>query len=759
MSHLSEDQSRARTGYSAIANSPEAVVDDEATRNSDEIGALYQDNTEQTFLQDGSQRTITPVNKPPFDTKKLGKSVTLHRSYYILVLAVLYSAFATPPWILICFMSKRPLTVASYNATGIASGGGRTNAFRENEEYYRTARVLRAVVNALAIPMATAVCASAALIYTQRRNSKQGTLTMRQVMVLADKGWISLPIIAKLLNVFNLRVAWRRYYSTMLLTALLLSLLAALTAPVQEAFLSQRSIKVPYLANASSIPNSILRHAFEFKSVFALREVEATTIIRSNLRSRLVSSTRKQTDLQLWPGGHRPCAYDWQLYCPPTFGDLNSLPDPFFAQLPNSTNVGTIYQYIPRVNSRAIHGMVQTGDDDFAKCVQDNSTFQQRFVGWRGNVSIERYALRTAWQMDICMPGNASISPWVAQSTPQTFNETVFWNISTAAIGDRPDKTLGWFRPDESRIYRTTMITTAGLFELPNYYNATPVRPLLKEEPDLQKGLSYPQNANQRLVDQPNPFVHPQQPNRGPLRYIVEALFGNDSFIADRVADPEAFLAVGYDDPKATCDEVEPLRALTPLQAYESQCVKNRYSLRDIDEATLDWVSLFDTDNRTYRDPSSWTNQSGTQVLQDALAVAGFLAAQAWITYSAEHTFSSYEVYTDPGEDVIIPAISDAGIILGSALLGLQLLLLLSLAVYSSVTPRWSDTLDAFAMMRYGVEHARHLRFAAVGDAEEISVLDELDGRVGDAAGDEHVGVLSTAGTAGLRAKRGYVSM
>lgn len=64
--------------------------------------------------------------------------------------------------------------------------------------------------------------------------------------------------------------------------------------------------------------------------------------------------------------------------------------------------------------------------------------------------------------------------------------------------------------------------------------------------------------------------------------------------------------------------------------------------------------------------------------------------------------FRQLKIHQDPGEDVVMPSISLAGIIVVSVFLGIHLLGLLLLALYAAFSPTWTDHLDAFAMMRLG---------------------------------------------------------
>jgi hypothetical protein len=59
-----------------------------------------------------------------------------------------------------------------------------------------------------------------------------------------------------------------------------------------------------------------------------------------------------------------------------------------------------------------------------------------------------------------------------------------------------------------------------------------------------------------------------------------------------------------------------------------------------------------------------------------------------------------------------------------SVLLVVFLASLLGLAIYSAVSPRWVDQLDAFAMLRIGASIADKIQFRATSDAQRVSALE-----------------------------------
>lgn len=150
-------------------------------------------------------------------------AANLKRYPLIIVLTAIYVAASTAAWVLLCIMTKRPINGTTY---GYEHGyeyeysdqeQDNQAVFVQNERYLRAVRILQSGVSVFTIPLTSAVCSRAAVVFAQRRLSPAGNsnITLRQTMALADKGWTDPSIIAKL--VFG---KWRQYGSWFLLFAL-----------------------------------------------------------------------------------------------------------------------------------------------------------------------------------------------------------------------------------------------------------------------------------------------------------------------------------------------------------------------------------------------------------------------------------------------------------------------------------------------------------------------------------------------------------
>lgn len=148
-------------------------------------------------------------------------SAQLGRSIYIFWIAFFYSSIAVVSWTLICILSHRPLTATTYafsNDLNIFASDKHSD-YVASERWYQAMRVVQSVVGVLTIPITSAVCSSAAAAFVQFSKRSHG-LSMRQTMVLADRGWTDPFTYVKLVVT---RSGLKRYGSLFLLVAIFLN--------------------------------------------------------------------------------------------------------------------------------------------------------------------------------------------------------------------------------------------------------------------------------------------------------------------------------------------------------------------------------------------------------------------------------------------------------------------------------------------------------------------------------------------------------
>lgn len=138
-------------------------------------------------------RRLTDKMSHVWQNKALSSEfITLRRSYTPVLLALVYAALSTFSWSIIYVMSSRPIFAPSYNITQTIDYINHTTVFHDDyvkdEQIFRYARIADALANVLTVPITTALCANAVVVFMQQ---KRRHFSLRQMTVLADKGWFS----------------------------------------------------------------------------------------------------------------------------------------------------------------------------------------------------------------------------------------------------------------------------------------------------------------------------------------------------------------------------------------------------------------------------------------------------------------------------------------------------------------------------------------------------------------------------------------
>jgi hypothetical protein len=134
------------------------------------------------------------------------------RSYVAVYLILGYAVFAVSSWAIICILNYRPVTTGHYglystskNRAGYPYGYNSEFPFlghpirplyEKNAQWLQAARVIQSITAVLTIPLTSAVCMRAVVIYVQRRYAS-GSLTLQQLVELADKVCIAKRIYFK----------------------------------------------------------------------------------------------------------------------------------------------------------------------------------------------------------------------------------------------------------------------------------------------------------------------------------------------------------------------------------------------------------------------------------------------------------------------------------------------------------------------------------------------------------------------------------
>ncbi|RHZ46411.1 uncharacterized protein CDV56_100990 [Aspergillus thermomutatus] len=664
-------------------------------------------------------------------------SVPLKHSVYIVFLTLLYGAAALYAWVIICILTYHPIGANGYGhgeLNRILSGPhlGATTVpeyldalFAKSERYLRAARIVQSLVSVLTIPLTSAVCSQAAVVYIQqKRGDKRPTL--RQSMALADKGWTDLVLLKNL--VFG---GWNKYGSSLLLFALFLHLLGAAISPVQQIFLSFKTIKrLGYPVSLTQIT--------DFTDLFPDRGPDIG-LDATKLRATLASTVNTVVQPRLWSSSNGTVSLDDQSYqtylalqtkSQNTLANISTITDPFWAELPTSTNTGLLRQFAPRVNSTAIWE-----NNSAAILPEDCNSLSDAFY------------LRYEYGQDDEAPFQYSVEIYLS--------EELYFKMNFSGGGGMLD-----YVPRAGTYWRKlTLHTTTGYFELPNYANGQIPGPFIEESP-FDKS---PRNLTPRDLDNNTAWTTLNATlnvinagNKGPLLYIAMALFGEGSFADVQHTALAAYANSGikYDG----CIGIIPFIPLLddPHSSFKvspgNPCLTgsatgDREYNNDVMHAIVAKYFFLFSGDPTYG-PTS-------ERVQNAFASAAFLANDMFMTNNYHE--QSISISYDMGADVQIPHISRVGIIFVTVLLGLDLACLLALSLYSAWIPRWTGTLDSFAMLRIGACISEKVPLLAARHVQRIEILDETPGWMGNAS-DGKIGELCLGGKGPLEKTRRYRS-
>lgn len=418
------------------------------------------------LLQPASERDafITESAQPAsFDSPP---STRLHRSSYILILTLLYVGLAVFAWTVTSVLAFGPFISKGYGPFKWKGGIG------SYEAWYRVARTFQSVVGVSTIPLTSAVCSAAAVIFVQHRGAALG-LTIRQVLVLADKGWVD-PITYVRTFPGIVKAGWKRYGSSLLLLAMGLTALGGIIQPLQEILLTAKTIKT---ATVPQELNGVLDIPDQWTNAAPGPD---SNIISVLTRSALSTATNIQPQAQLWQGNNFTCdVVDFNTFpifnatpcgLGATFGQISNLQDPFLAQLPSGYSTGLIQQFLPRINSTAQYENISQTEYP-TNCSTSPGSFYVNYSNFTTN--------ETWWGLEACMPGDHSQSPWKATRNRQDFSEVLYMNVTLNGYFWRGESG----NSSASQFYRIAVDTTAGYFELPNYMNGGLSGPLLDEDP------------------------------------------------------------------------------------------------------------------------------------------------------------------------------------------------------------------------------------------------------------------------------------
>lgn len=257
-------------------------------------------------------------------------------------------------------------------------------------------------------------------------------------------------------------------------------ILGGIITPLRSVFLTTKTIKTP-------TAHRTLNHLVEIPARIRYLPYDYKGEIVSKVRSALAAASNANPQGRLWTGKPFDCSpfalnsapFRHHLKCGSpnmVFENMSLLTDPFLAELPSGYSTGLIRQYLPRINSTARRDII-TKSDFPTNCDAIPDAFYVRYA--ETPILSSNKSNLGNWSLEACMPANLTQSPWRAVRTRQDFSEELYLNISlTTDGGGHPLKA-----EEQGGLFRISLDTTAGYFELPNYMNGEQPGPLLDDEP------------------------------------------------------------------------------------------------------------------------------------------------------------------------------------------------------------------------------------------------------------------------------------
>lgn len=610
-----------------------------------------------------------------------------------------------PTALYVCLAAYCWLTLAILSRTSLI-----TTDKNHKELQYKAARYLQPIVNIATVPVISAVCAWAAAIFVQNQPDAY-SLSLRQVMFLADRAWMN-PLEYARMIFYPSR--FKTYGSSFLFLAIFIHIFGVITFPIQNLFLSTRVVNTAGTYRWGEFDYDSTYGSYQTIGELKTGEYATGTAILA-VRDALQRSGINGAQSQLWGNTSSLSEYNPQStwFAQP---DFNTSTGPFTGQL------------VPRVNSSAEILNVTTGEFP-SNCAETPNWFYAYYD--YTNTSYYNVTL------EICAPMNLSASPWQGNDGRQDFSE-VFYVNATANLSS-----YYWshaYAPSfGGGLFKVVMNTTAGSFELPNLYNDNTPGPLINNASLCLDSTYCDGTSKSRRY-----YEYFEPPLAGPLTIIALALFGPGSWA---------------DMQQTALDSGDILQNETGWQQYlDYSAEEGPLPLENL--GVVPHSSSVQIDNWVF----SLTSNRSAAAISSAFTQAGFLASQA-IFNSGTPTYyegARIELLSHPLEQIVLPSLSLAGLVVGSVLFGLYIIPLICLAIYAAYYHRWTHTLDAFTMLRMGAALGQKDLPLLVGYLKrDIQALDNLPGVVRDISGpDDKIRqlALGVGGGMPLQPKKRYLA-
>ena len=666
---------------------------------------------------------------PPDQFAGRGNSAVLHRSGELPFFTIVFAALVIYSWVVLVILSFRPISAHSWEPFTDEYGRYEKNSnYKLDDHLYRSARIIQSIASVLILPWTSAVCAYAAVIFVQ--NQKDGlSLTLRQVMNLADRRWMDGTLIVEIFS-----GSWKKNGSTFLALAVFLHFLALLIYPIQSIVINPRTRHVP------TYP--VLMGQISDLSRMIAEQDEDTGSDVVQARSAFSKADKHTWQPQLWEkGGHQQFS---------TFKNLSEMNDPFYSPLPNGFNGGVLRQYAPRINSNATVQIIER-DEYPLDCGSDDDNLFASYSSVYTRYPNNAHLYSRSFEISACMVVSSTVSPWTETRNRQNFTETLYINVTN------PDIDYSTSPLANGTLFRISLNTTAGYFELPSYMNNQTAGPLLDTDPTgdcdeggygcIQQAARYYYNPSRLMkrqdsrrdnstidTEQTVPWAHMLTSRKGPLMTTALAIFGPGSFLNTFYAEfnktksamIDANLSSGsqtLSSSNSLCIEVAPLMNMYSTSGYSyvnaDSCISSYLS------ELGDYYYSANPHDLVARWIDSMFNDEST--LENTINAAAFLVNKRFV----EALYPTFDIYQDLGMEIRSPESTVAGIVVATIFLALWIIPLIALAFYGSVSPRWTSRLDSFVMLRFGAFYGSGIFPMLVSRrTKDIKELDEVSGVV-----------------------------
>ncbi len=499
----------------------------------------------------------------------------------------------------------------------------------------------------------------------------------------------------------------------------------ALLIPIlQSALLSVQHIKVltiddiqsaQSLVSTAPTPEDIAGYSLNKSGAFIIDNTMAATLVNS--------LHTKQSNL--WPihqNNMNVSSLAGDSYVRPSNADLSDLGRRYFtSSLPVGTDTGFLRNLALRINSSV--GCNSVPQSAFPSTCPGTGALSQTFTNINASdpKSVSANLVYQTFRVRLCAPSFTATSPWQATTDRQDITEDFWLDVQYTQQPSYP----GEFGQDPWAGFTQHCYgnSTIGYFELPNYLNGHVAGQLLqninKDEDYYNIGDVTTPLASGKNYEDSSGYIP------GPFLLGVLSVFGSGSFF-----DIAASHSNYSDSEQIFCQTLrQPFIGLnqdTNFWKFSGGMTCNNGNPGDdaypLLTALLSWLPNFS-------DP----------VMATAALTVATSAANTVIlsTFDSNRGDRHSYVWSTPGSDYQKPNMPVAAMVIISLLVAIHILGLATLAIYASLHPSWTESLDAFAMLLLGAEIGRDLPAISAIESSRVRLLDCTPGWIGSVGSSE----------------------